>query len=96
MVDFLRDVGKYFTVNYMLSKESVQRRLDQEDGISFAEFSHMLLQAYDYLMLYERNNCTLQMGCSDQWGNILAGAELIHRVRGGKAHALVFPIHYIL
>ncbi|HEV7893615.1 MAG TPA: tyrosine--tRNA ligase [Pyrinomonadaceae bacterium] len=90
MMDFLRDVGKYFTVNYMLAKESVGRRLEQ--GISFTEFSYMLLQAYDFLVLYDKYNCTLQMGGSDQWGNILAGIELTRRVRRGKAHGLVFPL----
>ncbi len=92
MIDFLRDVGKYFTVNYMLAKESVKRRLKQEDGISYTEFSYILLQAYDFLVLYDRHNCTLQMGGSDQWGNIVAGADLIRRVRGGKAHGLVCPL----
>ncbi len=92
MMDFLRDVGKYFTVNYMLSKESVGRRLEQEQGISYTEFSYMILQAYDFLVLYDKFNCALQMGGSDQWGNILAGIELIRRVRKGKAHALVFPL----
>jgi tyrosyl-tRNA synthetase len=92
MMDFLRDVGKYFTVNYMLAKESVSRRLEQEQGISFTEFSYMLLQAYDYLVLYDRHKCTLQMGGSDQWGNILAGIELIRRLRREKVQGLVFPL----
>lgn len=92
MMDFLRDVGKYFTVNYMLAKESVNRRLEQEQGISFTEFSYMLLQAYDYLVLYDKYQCRLQMGGSDQWGNILAGIELIRRLRRRKAHGLVFPL----
>jgi tyrosyl-tRNA synthetase len=92
MMDFLRDIGKYFTVNYMLAKESVKRRLEQEDGISFTEFSYMLLQAYDFLVLFDRNKCVLQMGGSDQWGNILAGMELIRRLRGEKAYGLVFPL----
>ncbi|MCI0440470.1 MAG: tyrosine--tRNA ligase [Chloroflexi bacterium] len=87
MLDFLRDVGKHFTINNMLAKESVQSRLAQ--GISFTEFSYMLLQAYDYLTLYDRYGCKLQMGGSDQWGNITAGVELIRRVRGGQAHGLV-------
>jgi tyrosyl-tRNA synthetase len=91
-MDFLRDVGKYFTVNYMLAKESVSRRLDQEQGISFTEFSYMLLQAYDYLVLYDQYHCTLQMGGSDQWGNILAGIELVRRLRKGKAEGIVFPL----
>jgi tyrosyl-tRNA synthetase len=102
MVDFLRDVGKHFTVNAMLAKESVKRRLESEDGISFTELSYMLLQAYDFLVLYDRYGCRLQMGGSDQWGNILAGADLIRRLRGegtselgGQkklAHGLVFPL----
>ncbi len=92
LIDFLRDTGKHFTVNYMMSKESVRRRLDSEDGISYTEFTYMMLQAYDFLKLNELHDCTLQLGGSDQWGNILAGAELIRRVRGGKAHGLVFPL----
>jgi tyrosyl-tRNA synthetase len=92
MIEFLRDVGKHFTVNYMLAKESVKRRIESEDGISYTEFTYMLLQAYDYLVLHDRQGCTLQMGGSDQWGNILAGAELIRRMRGEKAHGLVFPL----
>jgi len=92
MMDFLRDVGKYFTVNYMLAKESVSRRLEQQQGISFTESSYMLLQAYDFLILHDRFQCTLQMGGSDQWGNILAGIELIRRLSGKKAHGLVFPL----
>lgn len=92
LMDFLRDVGKYFTVNYMIGKESVSRRLKQKQGISFTEFSYMLLQAYDYLVLYDRFQCNLQMGGSDQWGNILAGIELIRRLRKGKAQGLVFPL----
>ncbi|MBT8402139.1 MAG: tyrosine--tRNA ligase [Rhodothermia bacterium] len=92
LVDFLRDTGKYFTVNYMLSKESVKRRLGNEDGLSFTEFSYMLLQAYDYLVLYDRYGCKLQMGGSDQWGNILAGADLIRRLRSDRVHGMVFPL----
>ena len=91
LTDFLRDVGKYFTVNAMIAKESVKRRLEQE-GISFTEFSYILLQSYDYLVLYERHHCTLQMGGSDQWGNITSGVDLIRRVHGVKAHGLVFPL----
>jgi tyrosyl-tRNA synthetase len=89
-VDFMRDVGKHFTVNYMLQKESVKARM--EAGISYTEFSYMLLQAYDYLQLHERTGATLQVGGSDQWGNITAGIELIRRVAGGEAHALTFPL----
>lgn len=92
LMDFLRDVGKYFTVNYMLNKESVRRRIDSADGISFTEFSYMLLQAYDFLMLYDRYGCRLQMGGSDQWGNITAGMDLIGRLRRAQAHGLVFPL----
>ncbi len=91
-LDFLRDVGKYFTVNAMLAKESVKRRIESEDGITFTEFSYMLLQAYDFLVLYDRHNCRLQMGGSDQWGNIVAGADLIRRLRAGKAYGVVTPL----
>jgi len=89
-VEMLRDVGKHFTVNYMLAKESVKARL--EGGISFTEFSYMLLQAYDYLQLHQRHGATLQIGGSDQWGNITAGIELIRRVTGHEAHALTLPL----
>lgn len=92
MMEFLRDVGKYFTVNNLLGKEAVHRRLETEDGISFTEFSYPLLQAYDYLVLHDRHNCTLQMGGSDQWGNIVAGIDLIRRLRATRAHGLVFPL----
>jgi tyrosyl-tRNA synthetase len=92
MMEFLRDVGKFFTVNYMLSKESVRRRIDSEKGISFTEFSYMLLQAYDFLVLHDRYGCRLQMGGSDQWGNITAGMDLIGRLRRVQAHGLVFPL----
>jgi tyrosyl-tRNA synthetase len=92
MMTFLRDVGKNFTVNYMLAKESVNRRLEQAEGISFTEFSYLLLQAYDFLTLYDRYGCTLQMGGSDQWGNITAGCDLIRKTRGGKAQGLVLPL----
>jgi tyrosyl-tRNA synthetase len=91
-VEFMRDVGKHFTVNAMLARESVKRRIESEDGISYTEFSYALLQAYDFLVLHERFNCTVQMGGSDQWGNIVAGMDLIRRVRGGKAHGLVMPL----
>jgi tyrosyl-tRNA synthetase len=92
MMEFLRDVGKHFTVNSLLGKEAISRRLESEEGISFTEFTYPLLQAYDYLTLFDRYNCTLQMGGSDQWGNILAGTDLIRRLRGARAHALVFPL----
>jgi tyrosyl-tRNA synthetase len=92
MVDFMRDVGKHFTVNHMLAKESVDRRLGTDDGISYTEFSYMLLQAYDFLTLNRRYDCTLQMGASDQWGNITAGIDLIRKVSGKHAHGLVVPL----
>src|SRR5688572_2610298 len=90
MVDFLRDVGKHFTVNYMLQKDSVRSRMDA--GISFTEFTYMLLQAYDFLELKRRDGVTLQLGGSDQWGNITAGIELIRRIDGAEAHALTMPL----
>jgi tyrosyl-tRNA synthetase len=89
-VEFMRDVGKHFTVNYMLAKDSVQSRI--EGGISFTEFSYMLLQAYDFLELHRREGVMLQIGGSDQWGNITAGLELIRRVEGKTAHALTMPL----
>ncbi len=92
LVDFLRDIGKHFTVNYMLAKEGVQRRLDSDDGISYTEFSYLLLQSYDFLVLHDRFGCSMQAGGSDQWGNITAGAELIRRLRQKKAYALVSPL----
>jgi tyrosyl-tRNA synthetase len=92
LLGFLRDTGKFFTVNYMLQKESVNRRLESEDGISYTEFSYLLLQARDYLELFDRHGCTLQMGGSDQWGNITAGIELIRKLRGAKAHGLVWGL----
>ena len=92
LVEFLRDIGKHFTVNYMIAKESVKARLDREDGISFTEFTYMLMQSYDYLHLYDHDGCTLQTGGSDQWGNITAGAELIRRMRGKSVGALVYPL----
>ena len=91
-IEFMRDVGKHFSVNAMMAKESVKRRLEGEDGISYTEFSYPLLQAYDFLMLYDRFNCQVQLGGSDQWGNITAGMDLIRRVRGAKAYGLVLPL----
>jgi tyrosyl-tRNA synthetase len=91
ITDFLRDIGKHFTINTLIAKESVKRRMEQE-GISYTEFSYILLQAYDFLTLFERHNCCLQMGGSDQWGNITAGVDLIRRVHGKTAHALVWPL----
>jgi tyrosyl-tRNA synthetase len=90
LLEFLRDTGKHFSVSVMMSKESVKRRL--EDGISFTEFSYQLLQAHDFLHLHRTVGCTLQMGGSDQWGNIVAGCDLIRKVEGGKAHGLVLPL----
>jgi len=92
LIDFLRDVGKLFTVNYMMAKESVKQRLESEEGISFTEFTYMLLQAYDFLEQYRRYNCTLQLGGSDQWGNITAGITLIRRMEGGEAHGITVPL----
>jgi len=91
-LEFLRDIGKHFTINYMLAKESVKRRIEQEDGISYTEFSYLMLQSYDFLTLFDRYHCTLQMGGSDQWGNITAGCDLVRRLRAGKAHGLVMPL----
>ncbi|MDR0419266.1 MAG: tyrosine--tRNA ligase, partial [Prevotellaceae bacterium] len=93
-LSFIRDVGKHITVNYMMSKESVKKRLSGEysEGMSFTEFSYQLLQAYDYLHLYESMGCRIQMGGSDQWGNITTGTELIRRKTGGDAFALVCPL----
>ena len=87
---FLRDVGKHLTVNYMMAKDSVKKRL--ETGLSFTEFSYQLVQGYDFLFLYEHKNCKLQMGGSDQWGNITTGTELIRRKTGGEAYALTCPL----
>jgi tyrosyl-tRNA synthetase len=93
VIEFLRDVGKHFTVNQMLGKESVKSRLDRPDqGISYTEFSYMLLQAYDFLQLHDAHGCTLQLGGSDQWGNIVAGVDLIRRTRGAAAYALTTPL----
>ncbi len=92
LVSFLRDVGKHFTVNYMITKDSVRTRLEREDGISFTEFSYMLLQSYDFLHLHDATGCKLQTGGSDQWGNITAGTELIRRMRGGAAYGMVYPL----
>jgi tyrosyl-tRNA synthetase len=92
MVDFLREIGKHFTVNYMLAKDSVKNRIEREEGLSFTEFSYMLLQSYDFLHLYDNLGCRLQTGGSDQWGNITAGGELIRRVRGGQAYGMVYHL----
>lgn len=92
LTTFLRDIGKHFTVNSMLARESVKRRLESEDGISYTEFSYSLMQAYDFLTLFDHYGCTAQMGGSDQWGNIVAGIDLIRKLRGGKAYGLVMPL----
>lgn len=92
LLAFLRDTGKHFTVSYLLQKEAISRRLESEQGISYTEFSYPLLQARDYLELFDRYHCTLQMGGSDQWGNITAGIDLIRKMRGQKVHALVMPL----
>lgn len=93
-LDFAREIGKHITVNYMMAKESVQKRLNGEarDGLSFTEFTYQLLQGYDFLHLYQNKNCKLQMGGSDQWGNITTGSELIRRKLGGEAYALTCPL----
>ena len=93
-LDFARTVGKHITVNYMMAKDSVQKRLNGEarDGLSFTEFTYQLLQGYDFLHLYETRNCKLQLGGSDQWGNITTGAELIRRTNGGEVFALTCPL----
>jgi len=90
-IEFLRDIGKHFSVNQMLAKDSVAARLEA-GGISYTEFSYQVLQSFDYLELFRRNNCTLQLGGSDQWGNIVAGLDLIRRVESGSAHALTVPL----
>ena len=93
LIDFLRDVGKHFTVNQMIAKDSVKSRIDRpEQGISYAEFSYMLLQAADFLHLFDNFGCTLQMGASDQWGNITMGVDLIRRARQQSAYALTSPL----
>ena len=91
-IPFLRDYGRHFTINRMLTFESVKRRLEREQPLTFLEFNYMILQAYDFLELYRRENCILQMGGSDQWGNIVNGIELIRRVEGGQAFALTAPL----
>ena len=94
-LSFIRDIGKHITVNYMMAKDSVKKRFDPNentDGMSFTEFSYQLLQGYDFLHLYRQKGLTLQMGGSDQWGNITTGTELIRRIAGGKAYALTCPL----
>lgn len=91
-IDFLRDAGKHITVNYMMAKESVKKRIEGEAGISYTEFAYQLMQGYDYYWLYENEGCTLQMGGSDQWGNITTGTELIRRKCGGEAFGFTCPL----
>jgi len=91
-LDFIRDTGKHITVNYMMAKESVKKRLEGETGMSFTEFSYQLVQGYDYYWLYQNKNCHLQMGGSDQWGNIVTGTELIRKKCGGEAFAFTCPL----
>ncbi len=91
-LDFIRDVGKHITVNYMMAKDSVKKRLEGESGMSFTEFTYQLVQGYDYYWLYQHKNCKLQMGGSDQWGNIVTGTELIRKKCGGEAFAFTCPL----
>ena len=94
LIDFIRDIGKHITVNYMVAKESVKKRLSKEStvGMSFTEFTYQLIQAYDFFHLFSNNNCSIQMGGSDQWGNITSGVELIRKKTGEKAFALTCPL----
>ncbi|MBC3757010.1 tyrosine--tRNA ligase [Hyunsoonleella sp. SJ7] len=93
-LEFIRDVGKHITVNYMMAKDSVKNRISSDDseGMSFTEFTYQLVQGYDFLHLYRANNCSIQMGGSDQWGNITTGTELIRRIGGGKGYAITCPL----
>ncbi len=91
-IDFLRDTGKHITVNYMMAKDSVKRRIEGEVGLSYTEFAYQLMQGYDFYWLYENKNCKLQMGGSDQWGNITTGTELVRRKAGGEAFAFTCPL----
>lgn len=91
-LNFIRDVGKHITVNYMMAKDSVKKRLEGESGMSFTEFSYQMIQGYDFLHLYNAKNCKLQMGGSDQWGNIVTGTELVRRIGGGEAYAFTCPL----
>ena len=94
LIEFSRDIGKHLTVNYMMAKESVKKRLGSESkvGMSFTEFTYQLLQGFDFLHLYKTMDCKIQMGGSDQWGNITTGTELIRRKEGGKAYAITCPL----
>jgi len=91
-IDFLRDIGQYFKVNEMIKMEAYRQRLEREEGLSFIEFNYQLLQAYDFLMLFQQEGCVLQLGGNDQWGNILAGIDLVRRVTGKRIHGLTFPL----
>lgn len=91
-IDFLRDIGKHFRVNEMIKAEGYRQRLERELGLSFLEFNYQLLQAYDYLYLYRKYDCVLQLGGDDQWGNILAGTDLVRRIEGERVHGLTFPL----
>ena len=93
-LEFVRDIGKHITVNYMMAKDSVKKRLSlkSSDGMSFTEFTYQLVQGYDFLHLYQNKNCTVQMGGSDQWGNMTTGTELVRRIGGGKAFAMTCPL----
>ncbi len=92
LLDFLRDAGKHITVNYMMSKDSVRKRIDSETGISFTEFTYQLIQGYDFYWLYQNKNCKLQIGGSDQWGNITTGGEIIRRKTGNESFAFTCPL----
>ncbi len=91
-LDFIRDVGKYITVNYMMAKDSVKRRLEEGNGLSFTEFTYQLIQGYDFFYLWKNKGCSIQLGGSDQWGNIVTGTELIRKMEGGEAFALTVPL----
>ena len=91
-VQFLREIGRHFRVNEMMRAEGYKQRLEREMGLSFLEFNYQLLQAYDFLKLFQEHNCLLQLGGDDQWGNILAGVDLVRRVEGERVHGLTFPL----
>uniref|UniRef100_UPI00262B50F8 tyrosine--tRNA ligase n=1 Tax=Chitinophaga sp. TaxID=1869181 RepID=UPI00262B50F8 len=91
-LDFIRDVGKHITVNYMMAKDSVKKRIDGDSGMSFTEFSYQMIQGYDFYHLYTTKNCKMQMGGSDQWGNIVTGTELVRRMGGGEGYAFTCPL----
>ena len=91
-IPFLRDIGRHFSINKMIKAESVKSRMDSEDGLTFIEFNYMLLQAYDFMELAKTHDCLLQMGGSDQWGNIIAGIDLVRRTLGKQAFGITFPL----